>query len=47
MCVLRGTRLPLMIHPEFSNQRRIRFPGLEPAEFPSTGRTLPAVASAP
>ncbi len=32
------TRLPVMIHPEFWNRRRISFPGLEPAELPSTSR---------
>jgi 7,8-dihydropterin-6-yl-methyl-4-(beta-D-ribofuranosyl)aminobenzene 5'-phosphate synthase len=31
-------RLPVMIHPEFWSQRRVRFPGLEPAELPSTSR---------
>jgi 7,8-dihydropterin-6-yl-methyl-4-(beta-D-ribofuranosyl)aminobenzene 5'-phosphate synthase len=30
--------LPVMIHPEFWNKRRIRFPGLEPAELPATSR---------
>ncbi len=30
--------LPVMIHPEFYNQRRVRFPGLEPAELPATSR---------
>jgi 7,8-dihydropterin-6-yl-methyl-4-(beta-D-ribofuranosyl)aminobenzene 5'-phosphate synthase len=30
--------LPVMIHPEFWNRRRVRFPGLEPAELPSTSR---------
>src|SRR3954467_5552368 len=33
------TRLPVMIHPEFWNRRRIRFPGLEPAELPATSRS--------
>jgi 7,8-dihydropterin-6-yl-methyl-4-(beta-D-ribofuranosyl)aminobenzene 5'-phosphate synthase len=28
----------VMIHPEFWSRRRISFPGLEPAEFPSTSR---------
>jgi 7,8-dihydropterin-6-yl-methyl-4-(beta-D-ribofuranosyl)aminobenzene 5'-phosphate synthase len=37
--VLGQTRLPVTIHPEFWSRRRIRFPGLEPAEFPSTSRT--------
>jgi 7,8-dihydropterin-6-yl-methyl-4-(beta-D-ribofuranosyl)aminobenzene 5'-phosphate synthase len=37
--VLGRTRLPVMIHPEFWNRRRISFPGLEPAEFPATSRT--------
>ena len=32
------TRLPVMIHPEFWNRRRISFPGLEPAELPATSR---------
>jgi 7,8-dihydropterin-6-yl-methyl-4-(beta-D-ribofuranosyl)aminobenzene 5'-phosphate synthase len=32
------TRLPVMIHPEFWNRRRVSFPGLEPAELPSTSR---------
>jgi 7,8-dihydropterin-6-yl-methyl-4-(beta-D-ribofuranosyl)aminobenzene 5'-phosphate synthase len=32
------TQLPVMIHPEFWNRRRVRFPGLEPAELPSTSR---------
>jgi 7,8-dihydropterin-6-yl-methyl-4-(beta-D-ribofuranosyl)aminobenzene 5'-phosphate synthase len=32
------TRLPVMIHPEFWSRRRVRFPGLEPAELPSTSR---------
>jgi 7,8-dihydropterin-6-yl-methyl-4-(beta-D-ribofuranosyl)aminobenzene 5'-phosphate synthase len=36
--VLGATRLPVMIHPEFWNRRRIRFPGLEPAELPSSSR---------
>jgi 7,8-dihydropterin-6-yl-methyl-4-(beta-D-ribofuranosyl)aminobenzene 5'-phosphate synthase len=30
--------LPVMIHPEFWNRRRIRFPGLDPAELPATSR---------
>ena len=33
------TRLPAMIHPEFWARRRIRFPGLDPAELPATSRT--------
>jgi 7,8-dihydropterin-6-yl-methyl-4-(beta-D-ribofuranosyl)aminobenzene 5'-phosphate synthase len=33
------TRLPVMIHPEFWNRRRISFPGLEPAELPATSRS--------
>jgi 7,8-dihydropterin-6-yl-methyl-4-(beta-D-ribofuranosyl)aminobenzene 5'-phosphate synthase len=33
------TRLPVMIHPEFWNRRRVSFPGLEPAELPSTSRS--------
>jgi 7,8-dihydropterin-6-yl-methyl-4-(beta-D-ribofuranosyl)aminobenzene 5'-phosphate synthase len=32
------TRLPVMIHPEFWNRRRIRFPGIDPAELPATSR---------
>jgi 7,8-dihydropterin-6-yl-methyl-4-(beta-D-ribofuranosyl)aminobenzene 5'-phosphate synthase len=32
------TRLPVMIHPEFWNRRRISFPGLDPAELPATSR---------
>jgi 7,8-dihydropterin-6-yl-methyl-4-(beta-D-ribofuranosyl)aminobenzene 5'-phosphate synthase len=31
-------RLPAMIHPEFWSRRRIRFPGLDPAELPATSR---------
>ena len=31
--------LPVMIHPEFWSRRRIRFPGLEPAELPATSRS--------
>ena len=33
------THLPVMIHPEFWNRRRLRFPGLEPAELPATSRS--------
>jgi 7,8-dihydropterin-6-yl-methyl-4-(beta-D-ribofuranosyl)aminobenzene 5'-phosphate synthase len=33
------TRLPVMIHPEFWNRRRINFPGLAPAELPATSRS--------
>jgi 7,8-dihydropterin-6-yl-methyl-4-(beta-D-ribofuranosyl)aminobenzene 5'-phosphate synthase len=33
------TNLPVMIHPEFWSRRRIRFPGLEPAELPATSRS--------
>ena len=33
------TKLPVMIHPEFWNRRRVRFPGLDPAELPATSRT--------
>ncbi len=36
--VLGRTRLPVMIHPEFWSRRRISFPGIEPAELPSTSR---------
>ena len=28
-----------MIHPEFWSRRRVSFPGLEPAELPSTSRS--------
>jgi 7,8-dihydropterin-6-yl-methyl-4-(beta-D-ribofuranosyl)aminobenzene 5'-phosphate synthase len=31
--------LPVMIHPEFWSRRRIRFPGLNPAELPSSSRS--------
>jgi 7,8-dihydropterin-6-yl-methyl-4-(beta-D-ribofuranosyl)aminobenzene 5'-phosphate synthase len=31
--------LPVMIHPEFWSRRRVRFPGLDPAELPSTSRS--------
>jgi 7,8-dihydropterin-6-yl-methyl-4-(beta-D-ribofuranosyl)aminobenzene 5'-phosphate synthase len=31
--------LPVLIHPEFWARRRIKFPGLEPAELPSTSRS--------
>ena len=34
----RRDELPVMIHPEFWHRRRVRFPGLEPAELPSTSR---------
>src|SRR5262245_57715873 len=37
--VLGRAGLPVMIHPEFWSRRRIRFPGLEPAELPSTSRS--------
>jgi 7,8-dihydropterin-6-yl-methyl-4-(beta-D-ribofuranosyl)aminobenzene 5'-phosphate synthase len=33
------TNMPVMIHPEFWNRRRVRFPGLEPAELPATSRS--------
>jgi 7,8-dihydropterin-6-yl-methyl-4-(beta-D-ribofuranosyl)aminobenzene 5'-phosphate synthase len=33
------THLPVMIHPEFWSRRRVRFPGLEPAELPATSRS--------
>ena len=36
--MLGRTRLPAMIHPEFWSRRRIRFPGLDPAELPATSR---------
>jgi len=32
------SKLPVMIHPEFWTRRRIRFPGLDPAELPATSR---------
>jgi 7,8-dihydropterin-6-yl-methyl-4-(beta-D-ribofuranosyl)aminobenzene 5'-phosphate synthase len=32
------SKLPVMIHPEFWTRRRVRFPGLEPAELPATSR---------
>jgi 7,8-dihydropterin-6-yl-methyl-4-(beta-D-ribofuranosyl)aminobenzene 5'-phosphate synthase len=31
--------LPVLIHPEFWSRRRIRFPGVDPAELPSTSRS--------
>ncbi|MGH3042336.1 MAG: MBL fold metallo-hydrolase [Gaiellaceae bacterium] len=31
--------LPVVIYPEFWSRRRIRFPGLDPAELPSTSRS--------
>ena len=31
--------LPVLIHPEFWSRRRIRFPGRDPAELPSTSRS--------
>ena len=36
--VLGRSNLPVMIHPEFWSRRRVRFPGLEPAELPATSR---------
>src|SRR4051794_4876246 len=33
------THLPVMIHPEFWSRRRLRFPGIEPAELPATSRS--------
>lgn len=39
VAALGRTRLPVMIHPEFWSRRRVRFPGLEPAELPSTSRS--------
>jgi 7,8-dihydropterin-6-yl-methyl-4-(beta-D-ribofuranosyl)aminobenzene 5'-phosphate synthase len=39
--VLGRAALPVMIHPEFWSRRRIRFPGLDPAELPSTSRLGP------
>jgi 7,8-dihydropterin-6-yl-methyl-4-(beta-D-ribofuranosyl)aminobenzene 5'-phosphate synthase len=32
------SKLPVMIHPEFWARRRVRFPGLDPAELPATSR---------
>lgn len=32
-------RLPVLLHPEFWSRRRIRFPGLDPAELPSASRS--------
>jgi 7,8-dihydropterin-6-yl-methyl-4-(beta-D-ribofuranosyl)aminobenzene 5'-phosphate synthase len=37
--VLGRAQLPVLIHPEFWHRRRIRFPGLEPAELPATSRS--------
>lgn len=37
--VIGRTSLPVLIHPEFWSRRRISFPGLEPAELPSTSRS--------
>jgi 7,8-dihydropterin-6-yl-methyl-4-(beta-D-ribofuranosyl)aminobenzene 5'-phosphate synthase len=31
-------KLTVMIHPEFWTRRRVRFPGLDPAELPATSR---------
>ena len=31
--------LPVLIHPEFWSRRRLSFPGLDPAELPSTSRS--------
>ncbi len=36
---LGAAQMPVMIHPEFWNRRRIRFPGLEPAQLPATSRS--------
>ena len=36
--VLGRANLPVVIHPEFWNRRRIAIPGREPLEFPSTSR---------
>lgn len=36
---LGASNLPVMIHPEFWSRRRVRFPGLEPAELPATSRS--------
>jgi 7,8-dihydropterin-6-yl-methyl-4-(beta-D-ribofuranosyl)aminobenzene 5'-phosphate synthase len=33
------TGMPVLIHPEFWSRRRISFPGLDPAELPSTSRS--------
>jgi 7,8-dihydropterin-6-yl-methyl-4-(beta-D-ribofuranosyl)aminobenzene 5'-phosphate synthase len=37
--VLGRTNLPVIIHPEFWNRRRIAIPGREPFELPSTSRS--------
>jgi 7,8-dihydropterin-6-yl-methyl-4-(beta-D-ribofuranosyl)aminobenzene 5'-phosphate synthase len=37
--ILGRAGLPVTIHPEFWSRRRITFPGLEPAELPSTSRS--------
>jgi 7,8-dihydropterin-6-yl-methyl-4-(beta-D-ribofuranosyl)aminobenzene 5'-phosphate synthase len=37
--VVGRTNLPVLIHPEFWRKRRIAFPGLDPAELPSTSRS--------
>jgi 7,8-dihydropterin-6-yl-methyl-4-(beta-D-ribofuranosyl)aminobenzene 5'-phosphate synthase len=36
---LGSSKLPVLIHPEFWARRRLRFPGLEPADLPVTSRT--------
>lgn len=36
--VLGRSNLPVMIHPEFWSRRRVRFPGLDPAELPAASR---------
>jgi 7,8-dihydropterin-6-yl-methyl-4-(beta-D-ribofuranosyl)aminobenzene 5'-phosphate synthase len=36
--VIGRANLPVLIHPEFWSRRRITFPGLDPAELPSTSR---------
>ncbi len=33
------TSLPVLIHPDFWNRRRVRLPGQEPAEIPTTSRS--------
>jgi 7,8-dihydropterin-6-yl-methyl-4-(beta-D-ribofuranosyl)aminobenzene 5'-phosphate synthase len=33
------TRLPVLIHPEFWNRRRVHLPGREPREIPTTSRS--------
>jgi 7,8-dihydropterin-6-yl-methyl-4-(beta-D-ribofuranosyl)aminobenzene 5'-phosphate synthase len=39
MRLLGRTNLPVIIHPDFWNRRRVVFPGREPIEIPSTSRS--------